>query len=418
MSSRLLAVEGVRGAACFMVVLAHLILFFFPHLYLGAPEGSDREIQKLIRDSPFAFFYSGLAAVYIFFVLSGYILTAVALNKGYSRNRVLSMVIKRYPRLGIPATFSCIIAFAILFSIDLKVISHPLLVGPFSKGSLWGSEAIFGNFDYSLHGAIFSGAIDVFFLSGRSLYNPVLWTMEIELIGSFIVYILCVAFAKKTGQAEQPKKADVRSILLQSLPLFILIVVASLVAIRAVDHRFGIGLICFIAGFLFRIYGVNISTAKSMTLLIAGLYLAGAHNDSGSYGLIARFVGKYTYELCNALSGLLIVYAVIHGEKLYDAFSNRVSVFMGKVSFSVYIIHFPIIATLGVYLFGVFFDNFGSYEISAILASIFTVLFIYAASVLVYIYIDLKGMNFSNFLSRKIIQRIGLSSKLRSAAEQ
>lgn len=418
MSSRLLAVEGVRGTACFMVVLAHLVLFFFPHLYMGAPEGSEREIQKLIRDSPFAFFYSGLAAVYIFFVLSGYILTAVALKKDYSRTRVLSMALKRYPRLGIPATFSCIIAFAILYSIDLKTISHPLLVGPFSKGSLWGSEAIFGKFDYSLQGAIFSGAIDVFFLSGRSLYNPVLWTMEIELIGSFIVYILCVAFASKNGQPEQPKYTDVGSRLLQSLPLLILIAVASLVALRAIDHRFGIGLMCFIAGHLFRIYGINISTTKSMTMLIAGLYLAGAHNDSNSYGLITRLLGKYTYELCNALSGLLIVYAVIHSEKLYDALSNRVSVFMGKVSFSVYIIHFPIIATLGVYLFGVFFDQLGSYETSAILASIFTILFIYAVSVLVYKYVDLKGMNFSNFLSRTIIQRIGLSSKLRSAAEQ
>jgi len=161
-----------------MVVLAHLILFFFPHLYMSVIEGSESEIERLIRNSPFTFFYSGLSAVYIFFVLSGYILTAVALNN-YSGSRVFSMALKRYPRLGIPATFSCIFAFALLFFVDLQTISHPLLVGPFSKGTLWGSEAIFGNFEYSFLGSIFSGAIDVFFFSGRTPYNPVLWTMEI-----------------------------------------------------------------------------------------------------------------------------------------------------------------------------------------------------------------------------------------------
>ena len=65
---KLPAVEGVRGVACFMVVLAHLSLFFFQGLYMGVPEYSGHEIQLFIRNSPFAFLYSGLAAVYIFFM--------------------------------------------------------------------------------------------------------------------------------------------------------------------------------------------------------------------------------------------------------------------------------------------------------------------------------------------------------------
>ena len=91
---------------------------------------------------------------------------------------------------------------------------------------------------------------------------------------------------------------------------------------------------------------------------------------------------------------------------------------MGKVSFSVDIIHFPIIATLGVYLFKVFFDYFGSFSAAATLASMSSILFIYAVSVLVYKYVDLKGMIFANFFARTIIQYLGLSTSRRSGAQQ
>ncbi len=383
-ANKLLAVEGVRGVACFMVVLAHLSLFFFPELYMGVPEYSGHEVQFLIRQSPFAFFYSGLSAVYIFFVLSGYILTAVALNPDRPLIRILSMSIKRYPRLMIPALFSSVLAFILLTFID---VSHPLLVGPF--GDLH-------NFDYTLGGSLFSGAIDVFFLSGRSLYNPVLWTMKIELIGSFLVYLLCVNSV---------------SLKVRILPFIFLCLIAALVATRSIEHRFGLGLICFIGGYLFRIYGTEISTAKSTIVMIIGLYLAGAHNDSYSYRLIEMFLGTYTYALGNFLSGFFIVYAVIFGAKINKIFSRPLPVFMGKVSFSVYLIHFLFISTLGIYLFGVFFEHFGSYEIAAVFASCITVAFTYASSVFFYRYVDSKGMLLSNEISKAIIGRIGFSSR-------
>ncbi len=383
-SKKLLAVEGVRGVACFMVVLAHLVLFFFPGLYIGIPEYSGHEIQSLIRNSPFAFFYSGLAAVYIFFVLSGYILTAVALKPDRPLNRILSMSLKRYPRLMIPALFSCILAFMLLSLVD---VSHPLLVGPFSD---------VGKFDYSLEGAIFSGTIDVFFLSGLSLYNPVLWTMKIELIGSFLVYALCVNSA---------------TLKLRIVPFLILFVIAALVASRSIDDRFGLGLMCFIGGYLFKIYGVQVSSAKSIILMAIGLYLAGAHSDSISYGLIIDVLGTKTYGICNFLSGFFIVYAVIFGAKINGIFSRPLPVFMGKVSFSVYLIHFLIIATLGVYLFGVFFELFTSYETAAILTSCVTIVFTYGCSVFFYKYVDKNGMVLSNEISKVIMYRMRFLNK-------
>ena len=149
-SGKLLAVEGVRGLACFMVLLSHLALTFFPYAKdIVGEQGANYPIQTFLFDSPLGFFYSGTAAVFIFFVLSGYILTVVALKPDLQpRLRILSMSIKRYPRLMLPALFSCLFAY-VTFQYIPQVSTY--------------QQTIYGDFNYSFIGAIYSGAIDVFF---------------------------------------------------------------------------------------------------------------------------------------------------------------------------------------------------------------------------------------------------------------
>ncbi len=152
-------VEGIRGLACFMVVLSHLSLTFFPYLHLGGlSENSGFPIQKLFYESPFAFIYSGTAAIFIFFVLSGYILSYVALGKSYYKGKFVKMSLKRYPRLAIPTLVSCLLAFTLfsLFNLDTSQLSE------------WITK--YGNFNYSLIGAIFSGTIESFFGKSSHIY--------------------------------------------------------------------------------------------------------------------------------------------------------------------------------------------------------------------------------------------------------
>jgi len=57
-------------------------LYFFPylHAFKGKADPNINGIQYFIHESSFAFFFSGFVAVYMFFVLSGFILTMVALS--------------------------------------------------------------------------------------------------------------------------------------------------------------------------------------------------------------------------------------------------------------------------------------------------------------------------------------------------
>ncbi len=379
------SVEGVRGLACFMVLLSHLSLTFFPFLH-NFGEGSDAgfPVQQFIHDAPFGFLYSGTSAVFIFFVLSGFILSKITLATRHQDKRILAMTIKRYPRLAIPVTISCALSFVAL--------------GYFSpeKAELGQWMANFGNFPHSLTGALYSGAIDSFFIAGESPYNPVLWTMKIEIFGSYLIFALC-AVSLRTIMVAMGGIAIVMSLALFSLGVL--------------GGGFCLGMISFVIGHWFHLFGKPLSDRWALTLLLGGLYFAGAHNDSQSYTYLASMLGEKTYSLSNFLSGIFIVYAALFGQRLNMLFSERCFVFMGKVSFSAYLIHVPIIATAGVFIFSALFRSTGHYEFSAIIASALSIVLIYALSELYYRYVDRPAMTISSTLTDRIL------SIDRSAAE-
>ncbi|MGS8551446.1 hypothetical protein, partial [Salmonella enterica] len=63
-----------------------------------------------------------------------------------------------------------------LFNVDLVNVSS------------WFSDIIYK--DYNLWDGIFYGGVQSF-IYGTAKYNPVLWTMQIELIGSFLLFAFC-----------------------------------------------------------------------------------------------------------------------------------------------------------------------------------------------------------------------------------
>ncbi len=370
-----------------MVLLSHLSLTFYPYLHAfgGKSDLHENEIQTTIHNSPFGFFFSGTSAVFIFFVLSGFILTKVALKKSSSPTKVLSMSVKRYPRLMIPALTSCLIAYLSFLIFDIKSANLTDWINNYGKSQT-----------YSLIDAVYSGMIDVFFVSGRSSYNPVLWTMMIELFGSLIVYGLCLN----------------RMVLnIPFLACTVLIATILLTISKAIDPNLGLGLCSFYGGYLFSIYGTEISSKLALPLAIFGLYLAGAHNTSFSYSWIQAFMGDYTYYVSNFLSGFFIVYAILYNSRLNNLFSGKIPVFMGKVSFSVYLLHMPILSVLGVSLFNCIYRSTGLFDFSAMMASVITITLIYILSLIFYKFVDSKAMTISNFLATFFIAKIQAFSK-------
>lgn len=319
---KLNSAESIRGLACLAVVFSHLSLSFFPFLHhFDQSEVSTSSIQSFIYHSPFAFWYSGTAAVFLFFVLSGFVLSYAILRKQeQAKFKIKSMLIKRYPRLAIPALASCLVVWAVFQTIHIDS----------SQMNGW-FQAYVGQ-EIPLKLAVYEGTIGSF-LFAESSVNWVLWTMHIELIGSLFLLLLLYIYQ------------------FNRIAFFIASIIFPCLAYYLKGEGFCLGISSFVIGIYFYLYGKQISTAVAIGLFLLGLYLAGAHNHSHAYQWIYALIGERTYEYCNFLAGVLIVYSILMSPKLSQLLDQKGLIWLGKLSFSVYLLHLIILYVVGVPIF-------------------------------------------------------------------
>ena len=93
---RLAYLESIRGLAAVQVVLLHFFSAFWPDLVF---ESVNHGVAWYVHLSPLYFLYDGHSAVYIFFVLSGYVL-----SRSFERHleHPLALILARALRLGLP----------------------------------------------------------------------------------------------------------------------------------------------------------------------------------------------------------------------------------------------------------------------------------------------------------------------------
>ena len=393
---KLESAEAIRGIACLFVVFSHLSLTFFPSMHHFFDEQTTMtSVELMMHNSPFAFWYSGTAAVYIFFVLSGYVLTYTIAKSRDPIKKISAMSIKRYPRLMLPALASCILLWA-AFSFYQPPIQHvtswgreighvphlfdqgltTFLFGDLHQhGTLWARcIELFGSFV----AAGFDGSIRSFFL-GYSDYNWVLWTMRIELLGSFGLFFLLYLRFKK--------------------PIFAwLIPIVTIVLCLNVDY---LGYAAFLIGSLFYFHKQKLATVPALICLVLGLYFAGVHNSSASYRIFHDMFADQTYEILNFLAGSLIVMSIMWNTLLAEAFSNRVTIFLGKISFAAYLNHLLILYLIGLPLFQFLFEQQWGYALSAVTSCIVVVFLTIVFSEIFYRCIDQSTMKLSAKISDK-----------------
>ncbi len=367
---KLAAVEAIRGLACLQVVLSHLALVFWPwlHAFWGVADPVEHPVQHAVHDAPFGFLYSGSTAVYVFFVLSGFILTHVAIDR--TPRDLAGLVLKRYPRLALPVLASCLFAWALiaLASVDMSDLS------------VWIQG--YGDFDYSLPGAI-RNALWEAFVTGESRYNPVLWTMRIELLGSWLVFAMCLPMTRWPRLRAAWLAIAALSIGLAG-------------ALHGLDMQMMLGLMSFVVGAAIQQFGWPLRRGATWMVLLAGLYLAGVHVTSASYAWM-HFMGYGAYEAGNFIAGALIVFALVHDAAFARLSAGRVPLFLGKVSFAVYLVHLAVVASLGVGLFDwLYQDHDWNYDAAAWTAGVASIVVAYAVATLFHALVDAPAITLSN----------------------
>jgi peptidoglycan/LPS O-acetylase OafA/YrhL len=103
--ARIVFLESIRGLAAIQVLMLH---FFSADLLASTPSSP---LAAAIHLSPLYFLYDGYSAVYIFFCLSGYVLT-----RSFERqlDRPMVQILARVVRLGLPAFAATVVAASLL----------------------------------------------------------------------------------------------------------------------------------------------------------------------------------------------------------------------------------------------------------------------------------------------------------------
>ncbi len=315
---KLNAAESIRGVASLVVVFSHLSLSFLPGLHRFDPPPTEISWVTWVHNSPLGFLYSGTAAIYVFFVLSAYVLSfAIYKHQTQINQQLQSMMIKRYPRLMIPVLSSCVLTWLIVnsFQVDPQYTQA------------WLAEYLAQDVTWSQ--AIYEGTVGAFVFAESSV-NWVLWTMQIEFLGSFLLFLLIYI-----GQKNQ-------ALFFMSASLLLML------SYWVWGEGMLLGLSCFVIGLYIYRYAKPLHRASALLLLTLGLYLAGVHQDSTAYQWWVTLLGERAYEYGNFFAGILIVYSIVMNVELSKYLDKTVLVMLGKWSFSIYLLHLPLL-----YLFGV-----------------------------------------------------------------
>ncbi len=328
-AGKLVPLEGLRGIAAAIVVLYHLVLGFTQKGVGVVPHGHgawDVVIQFGLG------MLNGGAAVAVFFVLSGFILSLPFANDRRI-SRVLVAMLKRWPRLAALTTIACLFAWALIW-----VSTHEYKHAAAVIGSGWmathGNAPIAGH-RLSLLGALREGLFSAF-LFGDVHFDSPLWTMRIELFSSFAIFLAApVLFA-------------VQSWALRLAMIFVVMLLCG-----------GVYPVTYFSDFL---------VGTILAMLYAEDRMPVFSNwQAAVLGVFAVYLFSFTYEqklLIHAPikavmpagdtshfvwdgGAVLMILLLLGNPVLRRVFSKTWAVWLGLLSFPIYLLHGPIMLSAG-----------------------------------------------------------------------
>jgi peptidoglycan/LPS O-acetylase OafA/YrhL len=295
--------DGLRGIAALSVYLSHLIGVFV----------INSSLFEYLSNSPFHIIWHGEAAVTLFFLLSGFVLTLP-----YIKNRVdlnlPTFYIKRIFRIY-PAFI-----FAILFCLFLKFFL-------FDSSQMAGYSAWINEFwKWNLKEISWAEFFNTFILAGfhfnTKLLDPVVGTLRTEMIISFVLpFFIYIALRIK--------------LIINLLFLFFLFFIGK--------DTLGV----FYIGIIMAIYRNDIldyvnSKNKRFYTIIFFIVASILYTSRFSLNFIFGNHDKIILLLSILGCAFFLILAMKNGW-FSSMLNTRLIQFFGKISYSLYLLHFPIL---------------------------------------------------------------------------
>lgn len=328
--------DGLRGMAALNVLLSHFVVAFYPAFYsANMAEAHFAWVDVWSAGSLFSVVYSAFWGVPVLFILSGYVLSFRFFQQRKTAF-VTANAYRRYFRLAIPVLVSVLLSWVFLQS---GFYYNALAAVP--AHSEWFMGQVF-QAPVTLWAAMRQGLWECFYPGGNVNMNPVLWTMNYELIGSFIVFSFLAIF----GRSSRRWFVYTALLFVFCRSYFWAFVLGMLLSDMRYSDWGGTGRAflrqhrCFLWG------GIGIG--------IMLLSYFGDGRNAASFilpGDALRAGGLEPGALYHVLGAGFTFLAVLYEPFLQRVLSCRGLVFLGRIAFSMYLTHFLWIASLGCFLF-------------------------------------------------------------------
>lgn len=324
--------ESLRGLAALAVVLSHLRLAF----WWGIQNSSSPPLMELWHNGDFA--------VRLFFVLSGFVLSRsyfVTWDVGVVR----SAAIRRYFRLAIPCAASVLVAYSLCMMGYMANHTLAELVPTAPNPWLNSFYITPPHLWAALREAFFGAYFDFHYTSSL---NVVLWTLNVELQGSFLVFAMLALMDHLRYR-----------FLLYGILIFLL---DALQAPYLVDFVVGLAICDW--------YSRRIYTGPEpawVLLFGIGLFLADLRTEwLTSIGSDAFVRGARFWP---TLAAMCLVIGSLQSKTVNRILSLRPFLILGSLSFSLYLFHLPLLCSVGAGSYCLLKDSSFGHEMSSLLAS-------------------------------------------------
>lgn len=374
--------DGLRGIAAFGVAVGHFLTAFLPTMLhknypMIFPENTNPSVLFEVLTSPLvSIFYNGHFAVILFFVLSGYVLSLPYFSNESNFIEVLSKRLwGRYFRLNIPIAVAIFLSYVVYKSDFYFHLQASQISGSINWFKLFFAPEI--SFLTAAKEAIYESL-----LFGKGTLIPPLWTLKVEFIGS--VYLLLFYMVK-------PKQ----SLFVPFLMALILIFILS-----------GQDSIFYFAIFFGSLLGNLKDLGKYKIVFFAiGAYFGAFQFKSAAYDFLPTWniTGTDVWEVksfYNTVGAILMTAPIVQGfgSKL---FQSRAIQFLGRISFSIYLLHFIVLCSISSYLYVYFPQS----KIFWIINFGFYVLICFVVSALFERFVDRKSIKLSHKFSETLFTK-------------
>lgn len=376
--------DGIRGVAAFLVFVHHFLLCFYPaHYSFNIKETNLHGWDVAYGRNVLSVFTNGNYCVFIFFVLSGFVLSRKYYHTGDIETPVWAQY-KRFVRLYIPVAFSLVVCYLLIKShLFFNVAASQLSKSDWWLRWLWVTQTpekdLWNSLKYET------------MINGFNGLNVPLWTISNELFGSMLVFafLMFVHFTRHR--------------------LFLLFVM--LFYFYCTSHHiyfsFMLGVtLCHTEARATNSFHGNIA---AMLLIPLALVLGSYPSNNEMKGTLFADLGHTLLEYkawFHAVGAYLLVLAFVLSPQLQKVASLRAVRFLGYISFSLYLLHMAVLGSLGCALF-IYLHSFMNYHAATTCVFVVTTLAVIPLSWLMTKYVDEKGIYLAEKAASRLLNRRG-----------